>query len=76
MMWWNEAIILSTNVGPAMTTKILTENEQMLHRKIYSPLTPDELFDKNGSDAEEQFMARVHEVRSPESYQESWRIEG
>ena len=44
-----------------MTTKILTENGLVLHRLTYRPLTPDELLDKNGSDAREQFMARVHE---------------
>ena len=50
----------SIDVGPAMTTKILTENGLVLHRSAYKPLTPDELPDKDGSDAQEQFMARVH----------------
>ena len=40
----------SIDVGPAMTTKILTENEQVLQRSMYRPLTPDELSDKDGSD--------------------------
>ena len=44
-----------------MTTKILTENGQVLHRSAYKPLTPDELPDKDGSDAQDQFMARVYE---------------
>ena len=39
------------NVGPAMTTKILPENEQVLHRSTYRSLTPDELLDRDGSDA-------------------------
>ena len=39
------------DVGPAMTTKILTENGQVLHRSTYRSLTPDELLDKDGSDA-------------------------
>ena len=51
----------SIDVGPAMTTKILTENGQVLHRSAYKPLTPDELPDKDGSDAQDQFMARVYE---------------
>ena len=51
----------SIDVGPAMTMKILTENGQVLHRSTYRPLTPDELLDRDGSDAQEQFMARVHE---------------
>ena len=33
----------------------------MLHRSTYRPLTPDELLDKDWSDAQEQFMARVYE---------------
>ena len=49
------------NVGPAMTAKILTENEQVLHRSTYRPLTPDELLDKDGPKAQEQFMTRVYE---------------
>ena len=46
--------------GPAMTTKILTENGQVLHRSSYRPLTLYELLDKDGSDAQEQFMTRVY----------------
>ena len=38
----------SIDVGPAMTTKILTENGQLLHRSTYRP---DELLDKDRSDA-------------------------
>ena len=49
-----------------MTTKILTENGQVLHRSTYRPLTPDELLDKYGPDAQEQFMARVYERLGPQ----------
>ena len=52
----------SIDVGQAMTAKILTENGQVLHRSIYRPLTPEELSDKDGSDAQEQFTARVYEM--------------
>ena len=31
----------SIDVGPAMTTKILMENGQVLHRSTYQSLTPD-----------------------------------
>ena len=41
----------SIDVDPAMTTKILTENRQVLHRSTYQPLTPDELLDRDGSDS-------------------------
>ena len=41
----------SIDVGPAMTTKILMENGQVLHRSTYRLLTPDELLDNDGSDA-------------------------
>ena len=41
----------SIDVSPAMTAKIHTENGQVLHRSAYRPLTPDELSDKDGSDA-------------------------
>ena len=49
----------SIDIGPTITTKILTENGQVLHRSIYRPLTLDEISDKDGSDAYEQLMARV-----------------
>ena len=51
----------SIDVGPAMTAKILTENGQVLHRSTYQFLTPDELLDKDGSDAQEHFMTRVYD---------------
>ena len=51
----------SIDVGPAMTSKILTENGQVLHRSTDGWLTPGELLDENGTDAQEQFMARVYE---------------
>ena len=44
-----------------MMAKILTENGQVLHRSTYRLLTPDELLDKDGSDAQDQFMTRVYE---------------
>ena len=52
---------LSIDEGPAMTTKIFPENGQVLHRSTYQPSNPDELLDKDGSDAQEPLMARVHE---------------
>ena len=51
----------SIDVGPAMTAQILTENRQVLHRLTYRLLTQKELLDKDGSDAQEQCMARVSE---------------
>ena len=33
----------------------------MLHRSMYRPLTQDKTAEKDESDAQEQFMARVHE---------------
>ena len=44
-----------------MTAMILTENGLVLHRSMHRPLTPDELSDKDRSDAQEQFMAGVYE---------------
>ena len=38
----------SIDIGPAMTTKIFTENGQVLHRSTYRPLIPEELLDKDG----------------------------
>ena len=51
----------SIDVGQDMTPKILTVNEQVLHRSTYRPLTPDETADENGSDAWDQFMANIFE---------------
>ena len=51
----------SIDIGPAMTTKIYTENGQVLHRSTYRSLTPDELLDQDGPDAWEQYMATVYE---------------
>ena len=51
----------SIDVSPAMMAKILTENGQVLHTSMYRLLTPDMLLDEDGSDAQEQFMARVYE---------------
>ena len=41
----------SIDVGPTMTAKIFMENRQVLHRSMYWPLNPDELLDKDGSEA-------------------------
>ena len=51
----------SKDIGPAMSAKIFTENGQVFHRLTYQPLIPDELLDRDGSDAQEQFMSRVYE---------------
>ena len=51
----------SIDVGLAMIAKILTESGQVLRRSMYKPLTPIDLLGKDGSDAWEQFMARVYE---------------
>ena len=51
----------SIDVGPVMTANILMENGQVLHRSTYRPLTPEELLDRDGLDAREQFMSRVYE---------------
>ena len=37
-------------------------NGQVLHRSTYQPLTPDELLDKDESDAQDQLIARVYEI--------------
>ena len=52
-------LVSSIDVNQTMTTKILTENGQVLHRNTYRLLTPDKLLDKERSDAKENFMARV-----------------
>ena len=52
---------LSIDVGPDMTTKIFTENGQVLHRSTYSPLIPNKIASKDGSDVQELFMTRVYE---------------
>ena len=51
----------SIYVGPAMTAKISTEHGQVLHRSTYQPLAPGKMLDRDRSDAQEQFMARVYE---------------
>ena len=51
----------SIDIGSSMTGKILKENGQVVHRSTCQPLTTDELFDKDGSDAKEQFMSRVYD---------------
>ena len=54
-------LVPSIGKGSAMSPKIFTQNGQMLHRSTYRPLISDEIADKEGLDAQEQFMARVHE---------------
>ena len=56
-----------------MAAKILTENQQVLHWSTYRPLTPDELADKDGLDAQEQLWLESLKGWGPQSYQESWR---
>ena len=51
----------SIDIGLAKMAKILIENGQVLNRSTHRPLTQDELLEKDGSDAQEQFMARVYE---------------
>ena len=71
-MFWGETALFSDDVlkldhylgpridvGLAMTAKILTEIRKVLHRLTYKPYTPEELLDKDVSDAWEQFMDRV-----------------
>ena len=50
----------SIDIGQAMTSNILPESRQVLHRSTYQPLTLDDLLD-NRSDAQDQLMARVYE---------------
>ena len=50
----------SIDIGSVKTTKIFTQNGQVLQRSKYRPLTTDEIADKTRSDAQEQLMARVH----------------
>ena len=49
-----------------MTAKILTQNGHVLQRSTYRPLTPDEILDKDRSDAQKQFMGRVHKKLGPQ----------
>ena len=41
----------SIDADPGLKTKILTQNGQVLHRSTYRFLTPDEIADKEDSDA-------------------------
>ena len=50
----------SIDICPAMIAKILMKIGQVLDRSTYRPLIPDEFLDKDGSDAQEQFMAKVY----------------
>ena len=51
----------SIDIAPAMTVKFLTENGQVLNTSTCRLLTLDELLCKDGTEAGEQFMARVYE---------------
>ena len=51
----------SIDIGPAMTAKVLTENEKVLHRSTHQSFTQDELQVKDGSVASEQLMTRVYD---------------
>ena len=51
----------TANLGPIMTAKIPTQNGQMLYISTNSPLAPDKKSDQERSDANDQFMAMVHE---------------
>ena len=44
-----------------MTANIHTQNGWVLNGSSYGLLTPDERAEKDGSVAQKQFMARVHE---------------
>ena len=52
----------SMNVGPAMTTKILTWNGQVLHIVTYRPLTSGEIADKDRLNAQDQFIFSIYEM--------------
>ena len=49
------------DVDLAMTIKFLTQDGEVLHRSMYRPSTQAEISDKDGTDAQEQFISRVHE---------------
>ena len=51
----------SIDIGQAMTSNNLPESRQVFHRSTNCPLTLDELLDRDGSDAQDQLMARVYE---------------
>ena len=51
----------SIDVGAAMTTKILTQNGQVLQKSMYRSLSPHEITDKDGLYAQDQFVVRVYE---------------
>ena len=53
---------MSINISSAMTAMIITENRQVLHRSTYRPFSTDVFLYKDGSDAQEQFTARVYEM--------------
>ncbi len=46
----------SIDVGPAMTTKILTPTGEVVHRSTYRPLTPEEIADPVQQDCMKDFL--------------------
>ena len=61
----------SIDVGPVMTTKILTQNGKVLYRSKYKLLTPDEIADKMGQMPKSSSWPESMKVWSPGSYPES-----
>lgn len=50
----------STDVGPAMTAKILNSNKQVLHRSSYRPISDDEVANPEERTIREKFDADVN----------------
>ena len=66
----------SIDVGLAMTTKIITENGQVLHRSTYRPLTPDNIAKKEGQMPKNNSWLESVKDWCSLSYPESWRTWG
>ena len=63
---WFEWVVFQDETAPLQDDILkyghyLTKNGQVLHRLLFRSLTPDELLDKDRSDAQVQVMARVYE---------------
>ena len=56
----DDMLKLDHYLGSSVDVGLLMENGQVLHRSTHWSLTPDELLNKDGSEAQEQFMARVY----------------
>ncbi|KAI2488761.1 hypothetical protein MHU86_25815 [Fragilaria crotonensis] len=50
------------DIGPAMTRKVLKQNEQVVYRSSVQPLTPDELADESTKKKREEFTEKVNAV--------------